>query len=64
MPRIKTDDRAALNTTINKEVLEDFKRVAQESGIPMSIILETFMKQYAAGEFTIKLQKGTRTIEG
>ena len=46
--------RAMLNTTINEEVLAAFKDTCKESGINMNIIIETFMKQFADGEFKIQ----------
>jgi hypothetical protein len=49
--------RAMLNTTINEEVLAAFKDTCKESGINMNIIIETFMKQFADGEFTLKFGK-------
>lgn len=49
--------RAMLNTTIREDILADFKNVCKESGINMNIILETFMKQFADGEFTLKFGK-------
>ena len=49
--------RAMLNTTIREDVLSDFKDTCKESGINMNIILETFMKQFSDGEFTLKFGK-------
>lgn len=49
--------RAMLNTTIREDVLADFKATCKESGVNMNIIIETFMKQFADGEFTLKFGK-------
>lgn len=61
MPRIKTNasqnKRAMLNTTINDEVLGEFKAYCKELGLPMNIILEAFMSQFIDGEFKLKFGK-------
>lgn len=49
--------RVMLNTTIREDILADFKNTCKESGINMNIILETFMKQFSNGEFTLKFGK-------
>lgn len=43
-----------LNTTIDVAVLNDFKAACRKTGIPMNIIIETFMKQFANGEFKLR----------
>ena len=44
MPGMKIDveklERAVLNTTIRKGILEDFKVYCKAAGIPMNIVLE------------------------
>lgn len=52
--------RAMLNTTINEEVLNDFKAYCKELGFPMNMILESFMVQFASGEFVLKIGKGNK----
>lgn len=49
--------RAILNTTINEEVLSNFKETCNEAGINMNTVIETFMKQFVNGEFTLKFGK-------
>lgn len=44
----------ALNTQVNKELFYDFKVKCKSSGLPLNIVLETFMRQYANGKFEIK----------
>lgn len=41
----------ALNTKVNKEVFDDFKDKCKEQGYPLNVMLETFMQQYANGNF-------------
>lgn len=41
----------ALNTKVNKEVFEKFKDYCKYSGYPMNVLIETFMQQYANGNF-------------
>lgn len=61
MPAIKSNrdrlERATLNTTINKEVFENFKDYCREVGIPMNMVLETFMRQFCEGDFNITLSR-------
>ena len=61
MARVKSDavpqKRAMLNTTINEEILNDFKTHCKELGLPMNIIIEVFMKQFINGEFALKFGK-------
>lgn len=64
MSRIKTDanqsKRSMLNTTINDEVLNDFKAYCKELGFPMNMILESFMQQFVEGEFVLKIGKANK----
>ena len=41
----------ALNTKVNKEVFDAFKDCCKEQGYPLNVMLETFMRQYADGDF-------------
>lgn len=58
----KNNNRSALNTTINTEVFEEFKKSCKISGIAMNTLIETFMKQYNNGEFFLKFGK-QRTLD-
>lgn len=49
--------RAALNTTISEEVLDSFRDYCKNIGCPMNMVLETFMEQFAEGQFSFKLNK-------
>ena len=64
MSRIKADvkagKRAMLNTTINENVLNDFKAYCKELGLPMNMILESFMVQFVDGEFVLKIGKANK----
>lgn len=64
MARVKSDatpkPRAMLNTTINQEVLDDFKAYCKELGFPMNMILESFMIQFVDGEFILKIGKANK----
>ena len=65
MSAIKTDKndaskRSMLNTTIDKDTLNAFKEYCKECGYKMNMILESFMKQFVAGEFTLKIGKANR----
>ena len=64
MARVKSDavaqKRAMLNTTINENVLNDFKNYCKELGFPMNMILESFMVQFVDGEFVLKIGKSNK----
>ena len=57
---VKMSERGKLNTTIDYEVFEAFKRKCKTYGIPMNILIETFMRQFANDEFYLKLGKNIR----
>lgn len=64
MASIKTKsvakERSMLNTTIRTETLERFKSHCKEIGMPMNMILEAFMEQFANEEFVLKIGKANR----
>lgn len=41
----------ALNTKVNKEAFDAFKDCCKKQGYPLNVMLETFMNQYANGNF-------------
>lgn len=43
----------ALNTQINKEIFYDFKVKCKQNGLPLNIVIETFMNQYANGRYDL-----------
>ena len=55
--RVKKEARAVLNTTIRKDVFDDFKTTCKKTGIPMNTVIEAFMRQFNTGEFYLKLGK-------
>ena len=55
--------RAMLNTTINKDVLDEFREYCKQISCPMNMVLETFMKQFSEGAFTFKLAKNKMTLD-
>lgn len=48
---VKRVATAPLNTKVNKEVFDAFKDCCKEQGYPLNVMLETFMRQYANGNF-------------
>ncbi len=54
------NERATLNTTIRKEVLDEFKAYCKQTAYPMSMVLEAFMQQFVTGEFTMKIARANR----
>lgn len=61
MSSLKTDakqkKRGMLNTTIEMDTFNNFKVACKQTGIPMNMILETFMRQFVEGEFQLKFTK-------
>lgn len=57
---VQKNERAMLNTTINKCVLDSFKAYCKCAGMPMNTILETFMIQFVSGEFILKIGKSNK----
>lgn len=56
-------ERAILNTTINKNVLDNFRDYCKSINCPMNTVLETFMEQFADGQFKFKLAKSMLDME-
>lgn len=46
-------ETTALNTKINKKVFDTFKDCCKRQGYPLNIMLESFMRQYADGDFKL-----------
>ncbi len=57
------NERAVLNTTIDKGVYDGFKHYCRQRAIPMNLILELFMKQFIEGHFDVKLTKSKVYLE-
>jgi antitoxin component of RelBE/YafQ-DinJ toxin-antitoxin module len=55
--------RSMLNTTINEDVLNGFRDYCKSLNIPMSTILETFMEQFAQGQFIFRLSKNKMQLD-
>lgn len=43
----------ALNMQINKEIFYEFKVKCKERGLPLNIVIEVFMNQYANGKYDL-----------
>lgn len=56
-------ERSALNTTIKKDVLDNFREYCKGINCPMNMVLETFMTQFAQGQFSFKLIKNKMEID-
>lgn len=57
---VQKNERAMLNTTISKDVLDSFKAHCKGAGMPMNTVLETFMVQFVSGELVLKIGKGNK----
>lgn len=64
MSSIKTDktlnEKGVLNTTIGKQILDDFKGKCKETGIPMNVILEIFMTQFCNDDFQLTFKNSNK----
>ena len=50
---VKRLETTSLNQQINKEVFDEFKDYCKMIGYPMNVLIETFMQQYANGNFDL-----------
>lgn len=57
-----TKKRSPFNTTINVEVAKQFRGYCDEIGMPLNIVLESFMKQFSNGEFELKFGKANSLL--
>ena len=60
-PRLERP-RRALNTTIDEEILKDFKEYCEYLNIPMNVVMEMFMKQFANRQIECQLVKGEKYL--
>lgn len=44
----------ALNTQINKEIFYEFKVKCKQKRLPLNVVIEVFMNQYANGRYELK----------
>lgn len=58
--KAKPVKRGTLNTTINEDVLNNFKAHCKKLGLPMNMLLESFMNQFTSGEFVLKVGKANK----
>lgn len=48
--------KKAFNTSINEEILEQFKEKCKNDKLPINIVLEKFMQGYINGDFKLEMQ--------
>lgn len=53
-------EKQILNTTIQKDVLNEFKRKCKDIGCPMNFVLEKFMIQFANGQLQLVIGEGIK----
>ena len=58
-----TDGKAILNTTIDEDVLNNFRNYCKIRGIQMNTVIEAFMRQFTLGEVVIKLGKDNLAVD-
>lgn len=50
-------------TSIDTDISDEFKKTCDDYGLKMNIVLETLMKDFSNGNYTIKLKKNDISIE-
>ena len=55
--------KEAFNTTIDSETLDNFRMYCKSIGVSMNLVLETFMVQFADGQFVFKLGKTKNELD-
>ena len=64
MPRKEPLNKKELfSTTIDSSILSNFRDYCRSVGMNMNIVLETFMAQFADGQFVFKLSKQKMEID-
>lgn len=53
-------NKSVLNTTIKTDVLDEFKEISNEIGIPMGYLIEAFMRDFNDGKFRVGIGSGGR----
>ena len=57
------NNKAVLNTTIDKDVKEARIAYCKQTGFSMNTVLEILMRQFANGEFRIKFEKNKLDLD-
>lgn len=60
---IEQKKRATLNTTIDPDVFDEFKRSCKSAGVQMNTLIECFMRQYNEGCFYLSLGNNKKRKE-
>jgi len=50
-------ERVQFNTTINAELMEEFRNFCRETGVPLNIWIEAFIESCLSGEVGLKVYK-------
>ena len=56
----KATKRAPLNTTIDEEILSDFKSYCKELGLPMNMLVQSFMQGMIEQSLVLRIGKNNR----
>ena len=51
-----SDMKKAINTSIDEEILEQFKAKCREEKLPINIVLERFMQGYINDDFKLEMR--------
>lgn len=57
-----TPDKKSFYSVVDKKAYEDFKEACARAGITMRVALESFMRQFADGEFKMKIGEDFQMI--
>lgn len=56
----KATKRAPFNTTIDEEILNDFKSYCKELGLPMNMLVQSFMQGMIEQSLVLRIGKNNR----
>lgn len=57
------NNKAVLNTTVDKEVKDAFNARCKTIGVTMGVALEAYMRKFAKGEIEITIKKNTVDVD-
>ena len=62
MSKSKSPDKKSFYSSVDRKAYDGFKSACAKAGITMQVALESFMKQFADGEFRMKIAEDFQMI--
>lgn len=63
MPRQKRTNITGFHMNVKKKILNGFRKTCVELGVPMGVVIETFMKDFTDGKLELKIGKNDCEID-